>query len=274
MQAMACCTMFKTCAKDPFSYSHINLTTSVSNVSNKIVRTMIRRAGKELRSLELGHVVRSDNSTTPLLTGKCLAPLSDNDGFIGKCLRSIHLYDVKSLQNSLSIDALAACSNITDLKIVGSYKPPEKLLKSLATKCCFIEHLFLETYGFPSSRSRKVSRALVDFLTNNPNLTSLTLIGFRLNDATAQILVESARKLEYMNLSRNPTIKGHFLRHSCKDSLVKTLILRDCLLLEEKEVLQFLNSLSTGNFRFIKHIDITNYRGLLSDGRKSSFNPK
>lgn len=72
------------------------------------------------------------------------------------------------------------------------------------------EHLFLENYDFPgksmslrtfffcllkltyfvTGRPRKESSALVEFLTNIPNLTSLTLIGFRLNDTTAQILAE------------------------------------------------------------------------------------
>lgn len=47
IQAMACCTMFHKCAMDPLCYSHIELRDN--NVDDGVVRTMIRRAGNELR---------------------------------------------------------------------------------------------------------------------------------------------------------------------------------------------------------------------------------
>ncbi|ESQ37951.1 hypothetical protein EUTSA_v10029301mg, partial [Eutrema salsugineum] len=84
MQAMVSCTMFQKCAKEPLAYSHINLTTRI--VDDGDVRTMIHRAGKEIRSLELGHAGRSDKSARELLKGSYLAPLSHNHGYIGYCL--------------------------------------------------------------------------------------------------------------------------------------------------------------------------------------------
>ncbi|ESQ37950.1 hypothetical protein EUTSA_v10029382mg [Eutrema salsugineum] len=117
------------------------------------------------------------------------------------------------MENKNCIKALSACSNITDLKIVGKYAPPEQIFKSLA-KCRFIEKLFLEIYvlNYPS---KKESSALVEFLTNIPSVTSLTLIGYSLKDATVKTLAKGARKLKHMNLSKKPIIKGRFLRFMC-----------------------------------------------------------
>lgn len=47
MQAMVSCTMFNKCAMDPLCYSRIEL--KDKNVDDGVVRTMIHRAGKELR---------------------------------------------------------------------------------------------------------------------------------------------------------------------------------------------------------------------------------
>ncbi|CAH2071900.1 unnamed protein product [Thlaspi arvense] len=270
MRAMACCTMFHKCAMEPLCYSHIEL--RERNVDDGVVRTMIHRAGKELRSLELGHAASPVISPKSLLTESCLSPLSFNHCFIGNRLRSLHLYDLIHTYENSSVAALSACSNITDLKIVGM--SCDQLFESLPRKSCrMIEHLFLETSGFPHSSIR--DSGLVEFVTNIPNLTSLTLIGFGVNDSIAQTLVEGSRKLNYMNLSRT-LIKGRFLRdleQSFKDSPLETLILRDCNSLEEKEVSQFLNSLFTGNLSFIRHIDVSNIRGLVCDGGKRSKKP-
>ncbi|KAJ4874143.1 F-box protein SKIP17 [Raphanus sativus] len=145
MQAMACCTMFHKCARDPLCYSHIELINK--NVDDGVVRTMIHRAGNKLRFLELGQVASPARSSMPLLTGSCLYPLFDNHSFIGD------------------------------------------------------------------------------------------------------------------------------LGHGIKDRPLETIILRDCTSLKEKEVLQFLNSLLAGNLKFIRHIDVSNIRGLVCDGGKRSEKP-
>ncbi|XP_023636387.1 F-box protein SKIP17 isoform X2 [Capsella rubella] len=269
MQASACCTMFNKCAIDRLCYSHIDLTTSARYADKGIVSTVINRAGKELRSLKIGRVVRAggSDSATPMLSGSCLSPLAYNHGFLGSRLRSLQLYNLRPIKYRSLCDALAVCQNITDLRIVGLYNLTEELFNSLTIKCRLIEQLFLETYG---TLEAKTGSSLVEFVTNCPNLTSLTLIRFGLTDEWARNLAESPRKLEYLNLSRSPTIKGRFLRElglGCKDRLLKTLILRNCPKLQEKEVLEFCNSLLRGNFKSIRRIDVSSNRGLASSDR-------
>ncbi|CAL9233229.1 unnamed protein product [Arabidopsis halleri] len=272
MQAAVCCTMFNKCAMDRLCYSHIDLTTSARYADKGVVSTMINRAGKELRSLKLGRVVRTagSDSTAPLLSGSCLSPLAYNHGFLGSRLRSLRLYNLRPMKYRSLCDALSVCPNITDLRIVGLYNLTEELFNSLTKKCRLIENLFLETYGYPRTLETKTGSSLVEFVTNCPNLTSLTLIRFGLTDDWARNLAESCRKVKYLNLSRSPTIKGRFLREvgpSCKESLLKTLIMRNCPKLQEKEMLEFCNSLLTGNFKFIRHIDVSSNRGLASSDR-------
>ncbi|CAA7047122.1 unnamed protein product [Microthlaspi erraticum] len=271
MQAMVSCTMFQRCAIDPLCYSRIGL--KDKNVDDGVVRTLIHRAGKELRSLELGHVARP-TSPLSLLTGSCLSPLSYNHCFIGNRLRSLHLYGFKDMYKDSYCDALSACSNLTDLKIVGLTS--EQIFEPIVTRksCRKIEHLFLEARLFPYSSTG--DSVMADFVASLPNLTSLTFIGFDMTDAIAQLLFEGFPKLKHMNLSRASQIKGRFLRDlgdSLKDSRLETLILRDCPYLEEKEVLQFLNSLFTGNLKLLGHIDVSNTRGLRTDGVRRSKNP-
>ncbi|KAL9285492.1 F-box protein SKIP17 [Arabidopsis thaliana] len=272
MQAAVCCTMFNKCAMDRLCYSHIDLTTSARYADKGVVSTMINRAGKELRSLKLGRVVRTagSDSAAPLLSGSCLSPLAYNHGFLGSRLRSLRLYNLRPIKYRSLCDALSVCPNITDLRIVGLYNLTEELFNSLTKKCRLIEHLFLETYGYPRTLESKAGSSLVEFVTNCPNLTSLTLIRFGLTDDWARNLAESCRKLKYLNLSRSPTIKGRFLRElglSCKENLLKTLILRSCPKLQEKEVLEFCNSLLTGNFKSIRQIDVSSNSGLASSDR-------
>ncbi|CAN8237822.1 unnamed protein product [Cochlearia groenlandica] len=276
MQASVCCTMFNKCAMDRLCYSHIDLTTSAKSADNGVVCALIHRAGKELRSLKLGRVVRPAGSDNYLLTGSCLSPLSYNNGFLGSRLRSLRLYNLKPINYKDLCGALSVCSNITDLRIVGLYSLTEQLFKSLTVKCRSIVNLFLETYGFQGTLDAKTGSALVEFVTSCPNLTSLTLIRFRLNSEMCQTLAMGSRKLKYMNLSRLPTLKGRFLRDlrvSCKDGPLETLIMRNCPSLEEKEVSEFCNSLLAGDFKSIRHIDVSNNRGLVSDGRKRSHKP-
>lgn len=271
MQAMACCTMFHKCARDPLCYSHIELINK--NVDDGVVRTMIHRAGNKLRFLELGQVASPARSSMPLLTGSCLYPLFDNHSFIGNGLRRVHLYNLISTYGA-GLDKILNCSNITDLKIVG-LSPSDEIFKSLTTKSCRrVEHLFLEAGGFQYGSI--IETGLIDLVTTIPNLTSLTVIGFGVDDNKAHTIIEGSHKLKYMNLSRTSLIKGRFLRdlgHGIKDRPLETIILRDCTSLKEKEVLQFLNSLLAGNLKFIRHIDVSNIRGLVCDGGKRSETP-
>lgn len=264
MRASACCIMFKKCAMDPLCYSHIDLTTG--NAGTRIVRNMILTAGKELRSLKVGC---PGESSKAVLSGSCLTPLFHNRGCIGKLLRSLHLYDNKWLDKNFLLRALSVCSNLTDLKIVGlHFMSLDKVLGLLTNKC---EHLFLEKQiGYSGRLSFNLD---TPFERNCPYLTSLSLIGFDLGDMKTYHLFKGLAKLKYLNISRTYSITGRFLRHFGNDfrgSLLETLILRDCDSLEKKTVCNFLDSLlmSKTNFRFIRHIDVSNDHGLINEGRR------
>uniref|UniRef100_A0A1J3K7V7 F-box protein SKIP17 n=1 Tax=Noccaea caerulescens TaxID=107243 RepID=A0A1J3K7V7_NOCCA len=279
VQAAACCTMFNNCAMDRLSYAHIDLTTATKQTDNGVVNTMIHRAGKELRSIKLGSVTRStgSNSSPSLVPGPLLAPLSYNHGFLGSRLRSLQLYNLRQVNYDSLSEVLSVCPNIIDLRIVGLCTPYMQLFTTLAKKCRLIEHMCLETYGLPGAIDAKTGSPLLEFVTNSLKLTSLTLIGFRLTEEMARKLVESCRKLKYLNLSRSPTIKGRFLRdltHSRKGNPLETIILRNCPSLHEKEVLELCNSILKGNFKSIRHIDVSNNRGLDVDFGDRSYKPK
>ncbi|CAN6817313.1 unnamed protein product [Brassica oleracea] len=277
MQAAACCTVFNKCAMDRSSYAHIDLTTA----DNEVVCTMIHRAGKELRSIKLGHVTRrygpEPNPNPMWFNGPFLSSLSYNHGFLGSRLTSLRLYNVGPMHyNSLS-SVLSVCSNLTDLRIVGSNSPHMNLFMTLSKKCRLIEHLCLVSHHPLGNIDASTASHLIELVTKSPNLTSLTLLCFQLTNEIVRSLVESCRKLKYLNLSRSPKIDGCFLRdlgNSCKESPLETLIMRNCVKLEEKEVLELCNSLLKGNFKFIRHIDVSSNNGLVSDDGRRSYKPK
>ncbi|KAH0908303.1 hypothetical protein HID58_031624 [Brassica napus] len=243
------------CAMDRLCYTHIDLTTAARKADSGVVCIMIHRAGKELRSLKLGRVARSDGSdpTPSLLNGSFLSPLSYNHGFLGSRLRSLRLYNIRPINYTSFTEVLSLCSNLTDLMITGLNCPVMLLFKTLREKCRLIENLCLEAYQASGTVDAKTGSPLIEFVTNSYNLTSLTLISFRLTDGLALNLAESSSKLKYLNLSRSPTLNGRFLRdlgHSCKESSLKTLIMRNCYNLQED--VSSNNGLLTNGVRFYK----------------------
>ncbi|KAL0787042.1 hypothetical protein Bca101_003288 [Brassica carinata] len=113
------------------------------------------------------------------------------------------------------------------------------------------------------------------FETYRPDLTSLSLIGFGLDDGEVHFLIRGLPKLKYLNLSRTSEMRGGFLRHVSdrrRGSLLETIILRECCSLDESRVCKFLESLimSERHLRFIRHIDISNYNGLMHGGSRCS----
>ncbi|KAL0845723.1 hypothetical protein Bca101_018969 [Brassica carinata] len=279
MQLAACCTMFNKCAMDRFCYVHVDLTTCTSQVDRKVVCTMIDRAGEELRFLKLGSLARPywSDSTPSWVDGPFLSTHSYNHKFIWSRLRSLGLYNIRWDNLSSSFSVFSYCSNLTDLRIVGLKEPFMNLFKILTEKCRLIEHLCIETYQLLNTVDTVEGSYLIEFVTNSPNLTSLRLIGFRLTEVMACILAQSSRTLKYLNLSRSPTIRGRFLRvlgDSCKESPLKTLIMRNCLRLQQKEVVELCKSLLKGKLKSIRHIDVSNNRGLASDVGVRSYNLK
>ncbi|KAG7553185.1 F-box-like domain superfamily [Arabidopsis thaliana x Arabidopsis arenosa] len=267
MQVSACCTMLNKCAMDPLCYSHIDLTTAFKHADDRVLHTLINRSGKQLRSLKLGR--RDAPVYVPsLFTNSCLAPLQ----FTGNLLRSLHIYYIGFMYIDSLLAPLSACSNLTDLKIVGVNVFLEPIIELLARKCCLIEHLFLDNY----SQGMITDSTIELFVANCTKLTSLTLLNFNLNEAMARIIFKGFLKLKYINLSNSGEIDGSFLRvlgDRCRESPLETLILRDCISLHEGEVVKFLNSIIAGNFISIRYIDVSSDKGLASDGERRTSKP-
>ncbi|KAH1081353.1 hypothetical protein J1N35_021114 [Gossypium stocksii] len=297
--AAATCSMFNKCAMDPLCYASIDLTTVVPKVNNAVVSTMIQRAGKSFRSLKLGIVpgpTSSPGSCQPLvysirnsvdvssfswndkktrqgkessiLTRSCLYPLSGDNGAAGTLLRRLHLYNIERMDNASFCVALAACPSLLDLEIVGLHVELRQTLMSVSSNCHLIERLFFESSKTGRDDSLK-SPTCVDLVNNCPNISSLSLRGFKLHDYKVRILVKGFRKLKYADFSTSYSISGTFLRNlgsGFGGNLLEVLILRDCMHLKEVEVARFLTAVLAGDFKFLRYLDISNREGLASEG--------
>ncbi|TYG45021.1 hypothetical protein ES288_D11G141900v1 [Gossypium darwinii] len=297
--AAATCSMFNKCAMDPLCYANIDLTTVVPKVNNAVVSTMIQRAGKSLRSLKLGIVpgpTSSPGSCQPLvysirnsvdvssfswndkktrqgkessiLTRSCLYPLSGDNGAAGTLLRRLHLYNIERMDNASLCVALAACPSLLDLEIVGLHVELRQTLMSVSSNCHLIERLFFESSKTGRDDSLK-SPTCVDLVNNCPNISYLSLRGFKLHDYKVRILVKGFRKLKYADFSTSYSISGTFLRNlgsGFGGNLLEVLILRDCMHLKEVEVARFLTAVLAGDFKFLRYLDISNREGLASEG--------
>ncbi|KAM6541254.1 hypothetical protein CsatB_005701 [Cannabis sativa] len=296
--AAATCSMFNKCAIDPSCYANLDLTTDVPKVNNAVVSTMIHRAGKSLQSLKLG-VVQGPNvlagSCQPLvytirnsvevsnfswndkrsrqgkessiLTRSCLSPLIGDNGAPGTLLRRLHLYNIERMDNTSLCGALTACPSLLDLEIVGLHVELRQTLMSVSANCHLIERLFFESSKTGRDDSLK-SPTCVEFVNNCPNLNSLALRGFKLHDYKVRILVKGFRKLKYVDFSTSYSITGTFLRNlgsSIGGNLLEFLILRDCMHLKEVEVARLLTTIITGDFKYLRTLDISNREGLASE---------
>ncbi|KAJ9171971.1 hypothetical protein P3X46_015264 [Hevea brasiliensis] len=297
--AAATCSMFNKCAMDPLCYANIDLTTVVPKVNNAVVSTMIQRAGKSLQSLKLGIVpgptvypgpcqplvssirnsVDASNFSwndkksrqgkeSSILTRSCLNPLSGDSGAAGTLLRRLQLYNIERMDNTSLCGALSACPSLLDLEIVGLHVELRQTLVSVSMNCPLIERLFFESSKTGRDESLK-SPTCVDLVNNCPKLTSLALRGFKLHDCKVRILVKGFRKLSYVDFSTSYSITGNFLRNlggSTGGNLLEVLILRDCMHLKEVEVARLLMAVIAGDFKFLRHLDVSNREGLASEG--------
>lgn len=291
--------MFNKCARDPSCYANIDLTTVVPKVNNAVVSTMIHRAGKSLQSLKLGTVpgpTASPGSCQPLvfsirnsvdvsnfswndkrsrqgkessiLTRSCLSPLVGDNGAPGNLLRRLHLYNIERMDIASLCGALSACPSLLDLEIVGLHVELRQTLMSVSANCHLIERLFFESSKTGRDDSLK-SPTCVDLVNNCPHLTSLALRGFKLHDYKVRLLVKGFRKLKYVDFSTSYSITGTFLRNlgSCMGgNILEVLILRDCMHLKEVEVARLLTGVLGGDFKCLRHLDISNREGLASEG--------
>lgn len=74
------------------------------------------------------------------------------------------------------------------------------LFKTLREKCRLIENLCLEAYQVSDTADAKTGSPLIEFVTNSYNLTSLTLISFRLTDELALNLADVCLLLPFLFL--------------------------------------------------------------------------
>ncbi|XP_059660497.1 F-box protein SKIP17-like [Cornus florida] len=297
--AAATCSLFQKCAMDPSCYADIDLRTVVPKVNNVVVSTMVQRAGKSLQSLKLGIVpgpTASPGSSQPLvytirnsadasgfswndkrsrqgkessiLTRSCLNPLGGDNGAPGFLLRRLHLYNIERMDNAALCAALSFCPSLLDLEIVGLHVELRQTLESVSRHCHLIERLFFESSKTGRDDSLKLPTCS-DLVNNCPHITSLALRGFKLHDYKARVLVKGFRKLKYMDFSTSYSITGAFLRNlggSAGGNLLEVLILRDCMHLKELEVARSLTAVIAGDFKLLRHLDISNREGLASEG--------
>ncbi|KAM7501345.1 hypothetical protein LguiB_000249 [Lonicera macranthoides] len=297
--AAATCSLFRKCASDPLCYANIDLTTEVPKVNNVVVSAMIQRAGKVLQSLKLGIVpgpTASPGSCQPLpysirnpadasgfswndkrsrqgkessiLSRSCLSSLGGAGGAPGTLLRRLHLYNIERMDNAAFSSALSTCPSLLDLEIVGLHVELRQTLESVSKHCHLIERLFFESSKTGRDDSLKLPTCS-DLVNNCPHLTSLALRGFKLHDYKARVLVKGFRKLKYVDFSTSYSITGVFLKNlggSAGGNLLEVLILRDCMHLKEVEVARFLSAVIAGDFRLLRHLDISNREGLASEG--------
>ncbi|XP_009367628.2 F-box protein SKIP17 [Pyrus x bretschneideri] len=296
--AAATCSMFYKCTMDPSCYANIDLTTVVPKVNNAVVSTMIHRAGKSLQSLKLGVV---PGPTTPIgscqplvytirnsvdvsnfswndkrsrqgkessiLSRSCLSPLCGNIDTPGTLLRRLHLYNIERMDTMSLCGALMACPFLIDLEIVGLHVELRQTLLSVSANCQSIERLFFESSKSGRDDSLK-SPTCVDLVNNCPHLTSLAFRGFKLHDYKVRILLKGLKKLKYVDFSTSYSITGSFLRNlgsSTGGNPLEVLILRDCMHLKMVEATRFLTAILAGDFKFLRHLDISNREGLASE---------
>uniref|UniRef100_A0A2P2KCI5 Uncharacterized protein n=1 Tax=Rhizophora mucronata TaxID=61149 RepID=A0A2P2KCI5_RHIMU len=81
--------------------------------------------------------------------------------------------------------------------------------------------------------------------------------------------VQGFQKLKYVDFSTSYSITGNFLRNlggAAGGNLLEVVILRDCMHLKEMEVARLLTVVLAGDYKFLRHLDISNREGLASEG--------
>ncbi|GFZ19698.1 hypothetical protein Acr_28g0004030 [Actinidia rufa] len=79
--------------------------------------------------------------------------------------------------------------------------------------------------------------------------------------------IHGFRELNYVDFSTSYSITGAFLKNlGGNGNQLEVLILRDCMHLKEVEVAKFLTAVIAGDFKLLRHLDISNREGLASEG--------
>ncbi|KAK1428293.1 hypothetical protein QVD17_17124 [Tagetes erecta] len=298
----ATCSFFQKCAMDPLCFANIDLATLVPKVNNAVVSTMIHRAGNSLKSLRLGvlpaipappffssqplvYSIRNANDASgfswndkksrqgkesSILTRSCLNSLSGNGGApgYGVHLRRLHLYNIERMDNASLLTSLSACPSLLDLEIVGLHVELRHTLESISRNCPLIERLIFESSKTGRDDGLKFPTCN-EFVQNCPNITTLALKGFKLHDYKARMLVKGLRRLKHLDLSTSYSFTGAFLKNVSSNGggdKLEVIILRDCMHLKEIEVERFMVAVLAGEFKLLRHLDISNREGLACEG--------
>ncbi|WOG94850.1 hypothetical protein DCAR_0314147 [Daucus carota subsp. sativus] len=293
--AAATCNFFRRCSSDPLCYARIDLLTTVPKVDNLVVSTMIQRAGTALRSMKLGLIpTRSAllGSSQPfvyslknptygsgtswydrydkrsrqvkescILSRSCLNSLTIDGGAPGAGLRCLHLYNIERIDDAALSTALFACPNLLDLVIVGLDVELRQTLESVSQYCHMLERLYFESSNRGLDDNLHISPTCNALVQNCPRINSFSLKGFMLADSKILCLVKGFRNLRSLDLSMSCALTGGFLR-KLGGSLLEYIFLRDCMQLRKEEVKNFFSAVLDGNFKLLKHIDISNHDGL------------
>ncbi|KAJ0946358.1 putative leucine-rich repeat domain superfamily, F-box-like domain superfamily [Helianthus annuus] len=300
----ATCSFFQKCAMDPSCFANIDLATLVPKVNNAVVSTMIHRAGDALKSIRLGvlpivpappffssqplvYSIRNANDASgfswndkksrqgkesSILTRSCLNSLSGNGGApgYGVHLRRLHLYNIERMDNASLLTSLSACPSLVDLEIVGLHVELRHTLESISRNCPLIERLVFESSKTGRDDGLKFPTCN-EFVHNCPNITTLALKGFKLHDYKARMLVKGLRRLKHLDLSTSYSFTGAFLKNVSGNGggggdNLEVMILRDCMHLKEIEVERFMAAVLAGEFKLLRHLDISNREGLACEG--------
>nr|CAD1832555.1 unnamed protein product [Ananas comosus var. bracteatus] len=179
-------------------------------------------------------------------------------------LRKLYLYNIDKMNNAALCLALKACQSLADLKLVGLPVELRQTLTAISKYCCLIERLFIESFDIGRDDGLK-SSTCSDLVKGCPNISSLSLRGFKLHDHKVSILVKGLCNLKYVDFSTSLSITGTFLRNlgSGTDTFaLEALILRDCLHLKEVEVSRFFSAVLDGDCKQLRYVDVSNKDGL------------
>lgn len=278
---------------EPACYGDVDLTTEGLQVDDLTVARIIDRAGQHLRSLKLGSppcpkkvhpgaskgfpvkpaVFGGEPQKKPMycLSKCCLLALSEDNGSVGAMLKTLHLVHIDGMDSTHLCKAIAVCPGLTDLEIVGLSINMRMVLQSVTSHCHDMKRLFIQPPKTGSANQwRSCGPDSIRTLSCNqmvqgcPNITSLSLRGLKLPDRKVKFLLKGLQQLTEVDFSGADLLTGSFLREliGCGEQQLESLILRDCMRLKEVEVEALLFSLSSGECKRLRHLDVSNKFGL------------
>lgn len=213
-----------------------------------------------------------------ILSRSCLNSLTIDGGASGATLRCLHLYYIERMDDAALSEVLSACPSLLDLVCVGLHVELSQTFESVSQHCHILERLYIESPKTGRDDSLNVHRydslqisTCLALVQNCPRIISFALRGFELQDHIILCLVKGFRYLTSLDFSASCAFTGGFLRKlggSTGGNLLEFMFLCDCMHLKKEEVKNFLSAVLAGDFKLLRHLDISNWDGLATeDGR-------